>query len=274
MLPSSLFEISLVDPLQAIEMAASAAASAGREDVFEVGTSLRIYNSALNVDVTIHSPFIKELQGDSRFVSLDFYQSRGVYSLLSSRLPKKPQAKRPYAKVLAKVVGKLKRKRDDAFRAESASNADADPKLLKYRGPHSVRPLNRDRGLKAVVMAQSDVVQCDMPPLDGESDGFRLSCMVPLDRHNKNNEMFVDASSSTLDFLSKLVAQEYRASQASQEGSPTTVAPEEATAVPVVADPAPVVADPTLVVAESGQSPSAAQNDEASCTEWSDGNSM
>ena len=255
-------------------MAASAAASSGREDVFETGTSLRIHNPALNVDVTIHPPFLKELESEGRFVSLDFYQSRGVYSLLSSRLPKEPQAKRSYAKVLAKVVGMLKRTRDDAFRAGIASSAAADSKGMKFRGPYSVRPSTKDRGLKTMAMAQSDVVQCDMPPLDGETDGFRLSCVVPLDRHNQNTEMLVDASSSTWDFLSKLVAQEYRASQGSQQSSPPTVAPEEATAVPVVADPVPVVADPAPVVAVSGQSLSAAQNDEASCTDGSDDNSM
>ena len=58
-------------------------------------------------------------------------------------------------------------------------------------------------------MAQSNVVTCDMPPLDGEEDGFRLSCVVPLDRHNGNTEMYVDAQSSTWNYLSKLIAQEY-----------------------------------------------------------------
>ena len=118
---------------------AAAAASAGRDDVFEVGQSLRIHNPALNVDVTIHSPFIKELEGNSHFVSLDFYQSRGVYALLSSRLPKKALSKRPYTKVLAKVVGKLKRKRDDAFREAIQANAPAH-KRIKFTGDYSVLP--------------------------------------------------------------------------------------------------------------------------------------
>ena len=242
---------------------AAAAASAGRDDVFEVGQSLRIHNPALNVDVTIHSPFIKELEGNSHFVSLDFYQSRGVYALLSSRLPKKALAKRPYTKVLAKVVGKLKRKRDDAFREAIQANAPANTRI-KFAGDYSVRPITKDRGVKAMAMSQSDVVQCDMPPLDGESDGFRLSCVVPLGRHNANSEIYVDAQSSTWDFLSKLVAQEYRAAPEDQEVAPTSVAPPTATASPVVARPSP---EETALCC---QSPVAAQNDDASCPERSD----
>ena len=239
------------------------AASAGRDDAFEVGRLLRIHNPALNVDVTIHDPFVKEVEGDRRFVSLDFYQSRGVYALLSSRLPKKSVARRPYAKVLAKVVAKLKRKRDVAFRAGIQGDAP-ESKEVKFAGRYSVLPKTSDRTLRAMAMARSDVVECDMPPLEGESDRFRLACLVPLGRRNQNTELFVDAKSTTWDFLTKLVAQEYRAPQDEEEGASATVAPAEAAALPVVAHPSPGEA------ALSRQSPIAAASDDTSCAEGSD----
>ena len=93
-----------------------------RDDVFEVEDAVRITNPCLGLDVTIHPPFIKAIDGD-RVILLDFYRSRGVYSLLSSRLPQQPG--RQYGKLLAKVVKDLRRQRDDAFitsvRSEAAS---------------------------------------------------------------------------------------------------------------------------------------------------------
>ena len=107
-------------------------------------------------------------------------------------------------------------------------------------------------------MSQSDVVECHMPPLHGERDGFRLSCLVPIDRQNGNTEMYVDGQSSTWDFLSKLVLQEYGAAQEHEEDKQATVAPAAARALPVVAPPSPEDGDnsPALPV--------------VSCTEGSD----
>ena len=112
---------------------------ASGDDVFQVGQSLRIHNPALNLDVIIHSPFIKELERNRSFVSLDFYKSRGVYALLSSRLPKKNLAKRPYTKVLSKVVGKLKCKRDEEFRKAIQGNVPGGAGGVNFRGRSSVK---------------------------------------------------------------------------------------------------------------------------------------
>ena len=74
-----------------------------RDDVFEIAIMMRIKNPCLGVDVAIHPSFIQVMDDDSHFVLLDFYQSRGVYSLLSSRLPR--HSGRHHGKLLAKVIG-------------------------------------------------------------------------------------------------------------------------------------------------------------------------
>ena len=180
------------------------------DDIFEVGVSIRVNNRALLVDVAIHPSFIKLMDDDSRFVSLDFYRSRGVYTLLSSRLPQEPPGGRKYSKLIANVVGALKRKRDHAFRQSVITDAPLSREAsfhAKDRGSKSVMP--RNRALKAIAMSKSDVVQFEVDAFDDEFDGYRVSCVVPLERHNGNTELWIDAQSKTWNYLSKLVAHEY-----------------------------------------------------------------
>ena len=183
-------------------------ADENRDDVFEVMTTMKINNPCLGLDVTIHPCFIKLMDDGSRFVSLDFYRSRGVYALLSSRLPRK--AGRHYGKVLAKVVGDLKRQRDAAFRQSLLADAGAPAhvKRARCRGPLSVKP--RNRVLMAIAMGKSEVLQIEVDAFIHEFEGYCLSCFVCMERHNGNTEMWVDAQSSTWNYLSKLVAHEYR----------------------------------------------------------------
>ena len=53
-------------------------------------------------------------------------------------------------------------------------------------------------------------MQVEMGAFAEEFEGFHLSCIVPLERKHGNTELWVDAQSSTWNFLSKLVAHEYR----------------------------------------------------------------
>ena len=64
--------------------------------------------------------------------------------------------------------------------------------------------------MQAVALAKSDVVQIEMDAFDDEFNGYSLTCIVPMERKNGNNEFWVDAQGSTWNFLSKLVAHEYR----------------------------------------------------------------
>ena len=53
-------------------------------------------------------------------------------------------------------------------------------------------------------------MQLEMDAFDDELEGYCLSCAVCLERRNGNTELWVDVQSSTWNYLSKLVAHEYR----------------------------------------------------------------
>ena len=62
----------------------------------------------------------------------------------------------------------------------------------------------------AIAMGKSEVLQLEVDAFVHEFEGYCLSCFVCMELHNGNTEMWVDAQSSTWNYLSKLVAHEYR----------------------------------------------------------------
>ena len=212
-------------------MDADPRASPAGDDVWKVEDAVTIKNACLGLDVTIHPPFIKAIN-DSRFILLDFYQSRGVYRLLTSRLP--PQQGRHYAQLLAKVVKDLRRGRDRAFVASVRTAAPINIRRSKFRG---IKP--RCRSLKAVAMGKGEVVQVKMNAIDGEfDDNFCLSFSVCFERNNRHTELWVDACTSTWNYLSKLVAHEYRESLEGEDEARAPIdSPNTATA-PIATTPA------------------------------------
>ncbi len=131
-----------------VVVAMAGSADDDRDDVFDVATTLIVSNPRLGVEVSIRPSLVKDVD-DSKFVSLDFYRSRGVDALLTSRLPQKQVGARHYSKLLAKVVGGLKHKRDDAFRQSVLQ--DATCHNLKF-GNRAVVP--NIKVLKASVLAK------------------------------------------------------------------------------------------------------------------------
>ena len=119
---------------------AMAAPDESSENVFEVAMTMKVKNAGLGV-ATIQPVFTKLMDDGSRFVSLDFYQSRGGYSLLTFGQPPKPG--RHYGKLIAKVVGKLKRLRDDAFRKSLLADAPVHLNCAKCRAPRRLRRRTR-----------------------------------------------------------------------------------------------------------------------------------
>ena len=86
-------------------------------DEFQVTESLTVDNPGLGFTTLIRSAFLKVVD-ETKFVELDFYQSRGVYNIMTSRLPSisnSVQSGRAYGKLLAKVVGDIRAHRDAAF---------------------------------------------------------------------------------------------------------------------------------------------------------------
>lgn len=178
------------------------------ESEFEIKSAISVTNPALRIDVVIHAPFLKYVEGDdgrnTRYILLDFYRSRGVYALLCSRLPPEAKGGRKYGKLLATVVGEIRRKRDEQFRETVMDSADSRPKSHQFRGSKSVMP--RHRCLKAIVFSKSDIVNVAMD----DSDGRKIQSICPHVRKNGQTELWVSAEASTWDALSKIVLREYR----------------------------------------------------------------
>ena len=87
-------------------------------DEFQAADSLTVDNPGLGLTAHISSAFLKVVD-ETKFVELDFYQSRGLYKIMTSRLPSissSVQGGRAYGKLLAKVVGDIRAQRDAAFR--------------------------------------------------------------------------------------------------------------------------------------------------------------
>ena len=184
-------------------IAMMAGASDDHVDAFEVQVALKIDNPKLGVSATIQPEFVKERE-DRKFVLLDFYQSRGVYTLLCSRLPSMPSNGRPYAKLLSQVLGNLKSQRDEAWRESLCSDGS---KVSFYKNRSVVMPKRRHH--QAIALAKSEIFEFEVEAIPGMCDG-RLACIMPLQRKNRHSELWVAADSWNV--LSKVVAHEHRKS--------------------------------------------------------------
>ena len=187
------------------------------DDVFDISTSLRVANARLEVEVSIQPAFLKEVE-DTMFVSLDCYRSRGVYTLMSSRLVAGPA--RQYCKLLQHVVSVLKKKRDEAFRQQVLRHVGDHSLSVKSFGQSVTMPKNKR--LKAGVLAVPETLEVEVDIFSEEFEGFRLSCLSPRERHNGNTELWVDSKSATWNYISKLVAHTQQQSPNVDTTEPTT----------------------------------------------------
>ena len=174
-------------------------------DEFQVADSLTVDNPGPGLTAHISSAFLKVVD-ETKFVELDFYQSRGVYKIMTSRLPSIPssvQGGRAYGKLLAKVVGDIRALRDAAFRML----VKTDPTLANISYGKSVtRP--RNKRLRVAVLKQSEVVNITMKV---DTSIINLACLVPQSRVNRYTELWVEADGRSLDQLSRIVRVRYDA---------------------------------------------------------------
>ena len=177
------------------------------DDVFETAMALKIDNPSLNVAVVIHPSFMKQLDDDTYFVSLRFWNSRGIENLLTCRLPPRPQ--RHYNKLLANVLSKLKKARDESFR-QLVELQSPDSNIVFHRKAGGVKP--RTRAGQAAALSITGVIDVEVPAFAPEFEGFRLSCCFEsLDRSNRNSDIWVASQSTTWNYLSKLVLHDFEA---------------------------------------------------------------
>ena len=109
-----------------------------------------------------------------------------------------------------------------------------------FRSGASITP--RTRALKTLALSKSDVVNIEMDAFDDEFNGYSLTCIVPFERKNGNNELWVDAQGSTWNFLSKLVAHEHRKSLEEADEAIAVVDSPNTAAAPIAAEPAAQIA--------------------------------
>ena len=122
------------------------------EDEFDVKSSVTVVNTHLKLSSTIKHDFLREVDGRT-FALMDFYRSRGVCNVMTSRLPPTPSTQRSYSALLARVTAELRDLRDAAFR--QAVLADVNEPGVAF-GRSATTP--RHKKLKVAVLARGDVV--------------------------------------------------------------------------------------------------------------------
>ena len=100
------------------------------------------------------------------------------------------------------------------------------------------------RKMRVHVLNKSDVVSVQTPAFDEEFDDYRLDCIVPLERHNGNTELWVDMQGGLWNFLSKLALHEYRQSLVEKDEAPAVIDSSNTDAAPIAAEPAPMAHSP------------------------------
>lgn len=190
-------------------------------DEFQVATALVINNPHLKLTATIHPQFTKE-SGDKMYVSMDFYQSRGLHAVLTSRLPVDTSSVRPYTTILTHVMHCLRRARDETFRKTVVSDVGDDG--VHYRRKDSIMAPKNKR-LKLAATVATDEITVKLSSASGAESS--LTFLMPSSRKNRNNELWVEATNDAFDMMARLVAEAYARDFAEREGiggssTPTT----------------------------------------------------
>ena len=176
-------------------------------DAFDVKASITVINKHLKLNVTVKHDFLREVDGRT-FALLDFYQSRGVCAVMASRLPLASCVRKSYSTLLAKVAAELRGLRDAAF--QQAVLTDVNEPGITY-GRSITNP--RHKKLKVAVLAKSDVVSFALPGTnDGDNGDAIVYAVVPIDRKNRNNELWMEATGPTFDSISKFTRAKYDSS--------------------------------------------------------------
>ena len=132
-------------------------------------------------------------------MNLDFYQSRGIYKVMTCRLSDCKKSRRQFSNVLASVCKELRDKRDVAFRdsvmAEAADKLQTSAKFTRCVVP-------KHRGLRILAALHSDIIDVRLPNMPGCSDETVLSFIACAIRDNHNSELYVEMTSASLAYVS------------------------------------------------------------------------
>lgn len=168
-------------------------------DSFKFKDCVQISNKQLKLRAMIQPKFRKSINGQV-FTKLDFYQSRGIRSLLACKLSAtSKQIRGGHGKgKINKFCKSLRKMRDKSFREQVVL---ASGQRLKFQGT----TMPRNRHLKTLAIARQSVT-FSMPVVPGVADECVFSCAIPDNRVNGNSELWIELTGPVCEYMSKVIA--------------------------------------------------------------------
>jgi len=178
-----------------------------RDDVFAFEETVVITNKSLGLRATI-PPQFRKVVTEITFTKLDYWQSRGIYSILTCKLPKqkshsKADGDAQKSTINGKIISvctKLRKARDDAFR--KSVMAKCTKPGMKFSG--AVKPRNKQ--LNIIAIQHHDTITVDMPAVDDATGPCSILCVCNDDRKNRYSELWVELTPAVCAYLSASVA--------------------------------------------------------------------
>ena len=172
------------------------------EGVFALRESIDIVSKEVGLKVHIPAEFLMKVDG-VLFVHLDFYQSRGVYTMMACRSGK-DTASRPanLSMAMRSVCADIRRVRDREFRSMVVRKSDGSKAFGACVMP-------RNKGLRAIALAQDDVNQCTLPAVEGVTDEVECDILHVSTRTNRHSKLWVKLACDVIDYISKVVSHKF-----------------------------------------------------------------
>jgi hypothetical protein len=168
-----------------------------QQEGFMFQPALVISEPSLRFHTTIQPKFVRDIDG-ARFVNLDFYQSRGVYSLLVCKVQGISSQSRPVSHVLKTFCNDIRKIRDDTFR-QSVRDACVQDKASKF----DAGILPKAKRLRVIARAQSEIVHVKLPDV-ADVDGVDCKCLM-TDRKNRHNQLWMELDHCVCTYLVEVV---------------------------------------------------------------------
>ena len=177
---------------------------------FRIGRPISIVNESLNLNVTIQEKFLKRVE-DVEYLNFDFYQSRGVYNLMTCRAST-DIPRRSTVAILRQVCNELRDNRDEAFRKSLMCGSVQASKFDKH--------LPRNKRMRAAAFARNDSISFKLPAVGDDINEVTCTSLTQVTRTNGNNVLWACIDDfGAIDYISKVVAYRTQQTLNSIEGS-------------------------------------------------------
>jgi hypothetical protein len=168
-------------------------------NMFTFEPTVEIRNTSLGVRVSVPASFRKVVDGTA-FTNIDFYKGRGIWRLLTCKVPGANWKDKGLNKKLAMVLNKLRVQRDTEFRKSVISKATQPG--LKFTG--STKP--RNKVLQSLQITHADTIRITLPAVNGAA-----SCVANFvcndGRKNRHNQMWVELTHEVCAYLTQSIVE-------------------------------------------------------------------